>query len=493
MLALQHIHKSYEDKSVLEDINFAVNPGEVIALIGENGAGKTTLLKIILGEIKPDSGTVSLHHEVVGYIPQETVLGSTVKASFTKATEDWRIDYALEKVSLREIPKDTPVSSLSGGQKTRLAFAKVLATQPEPTVLLLDEPTNNLDTDGLTWLTSFIKSFRGGVVLVSHDRTFINKVATATVELMNGHLKHYGGNYDFYKQQKDIERTTEVRLYEEHLGEKKHLEHLIRVAKQRASSGVRRKEAPDKDKYIWNFKNEYVQDSMGGQAKALESRLEQLGEIKRPESVKDYAISLAGDVPQSKLILRLEAVSKSYDRTVLDKVSLEIRGNERVHIKGVNGSGKTTLLKIAAGLLQADAGTVTPGTAIKVGYFSQDVDGLEYDLTGMQNLQTTEAKETAIFREARSLGLTESDLSKKPDQLSRGQQAKLGFAKLLLSSNQLLILDEPTNHLDIPTRERIESALRNYNGAVLFASHDAYFAKTLGPTKQREITGGRLQ
>lgn len=493
MFTLQHIHKSFEDKIILNDISFAVNPGEVIALIGENGAGKTTLLKVILGELQPDTGTVSMHHENIGYVPQEASLGSAIKDSFEAGTEEWQIDYALELVGLDKKPKNTKVSHLSGGQKTRLAFAKVLAS--EPTTLLLDEPTNNLDRSGLVWLEQFIKSFRGSIVLVSHDRSFINRVATKVVELHNGKLTQYGGDYDFYKAQKEIERQTELAEYEQFMDEKKR---LTRLRNQKASmmqqtSGERYDRLKGIPKMAFNAQKNAAQRSFGKQLKAIDSRLEQLDEIERPESVKNYKVALAGDVPSSKLIIKLENIHKSYGSPVLSAVGIEIRGDERLHISGPNGSGKTTLLKIAAGLMKPDVGEVVIGAGVGVGYFSQDVDGLDYKLTGFENLQLSEASSTAIYREARSLGLTEKDLRKKPSELSRGQQAKLGFAKLLLASNQLLILDEPTNHLDIPTRERIEAALQNYDGAMLVASHDEYFLQQIEISRTISLDEQRMK
>jgi ATPase subunit of ABC transporter with duplicated ATPase domains len=479
VFALKHIYKSFGDKIVLKGVNFTANVREVIALIGENGVGKTTLLKIILGELNPDSGIVYLDNEVIGYVPQEAILGSTILDSFHEHIENWHIDYALESVGLGELSTDTPVSSLSGGQKTRLAFAKVLACDPKPTMLLLDEPTNNLDVEGLEWLTGFLRSFRGSVVLISHDRSFVNKVATKTVELCNGELKQYGGDYDFFKDQKGIEYATEMRKYEEHIAEKKRIKHLIFLSKQRASANVRMEKAPDNDKYLWNFKNESAQYNSGRQVKAFEARLKRLGEVKRPDVAKNYNVSLIGDTSRSKLIIRSENINKSYGKKLLSDMNFEIRGSDRIHVKGPNGCGKTTMLKIIAGLIKPDSGDIIFGTQVKVGYFSQDVDSLNYRLNGFENLQTTMTNATDIYGQARSLGLTESDLRKRPSDLSRGQQAKLEFAKLLLGSNHLLILDEPTNHLDIPTRERIEVALRNYHGAILIASHDEYFLRQI--------------
>lgn len=493
MFALQHIHKSYRDKPVLDDVSLSVNAGEVTALIGENGAGKTTLLKLVLGELKPDSGSVALHHEVIGYVPQEAEAVGTIQDGFEKQSEGWKVDYTLSLVGLESIPKTRAVSSLSGGQKTRLALAKVLATDPEPTVLLLDEPTNNLDADGLAWLEQFIKSFTGGIVLVSHDRHFINKVATSVVELHNGKLKQYGGNYDFYKQQKEIEYQTELAKYESNIEERKRLEKAIKAQSDKSQHAHKHIKRSDNDKYQRDFFRNRVTVKFGQNAKMLQGRLEQLEEVEKPESSKNYKVTLGGNVPPTKLIMRAENISKSYSNRAITYPDFEIRGTERLHIQGANGSGKTTLLKIVAGLLNAEGGDIELGQNIKVGYFSQDVNGLDYDLSNFDNLEITGATSTAIYREARSLGLDENDLRNKPNELSRGQQAKLSFAKLLLSQNHLLILDEPTNHLDLPTREKIEAALQHYQGAMLVASHDSYFTKSLGINKTLQLQEGKIQ
>lgn len=480
MFALQHIYKSYRDKPVLDDINLAVNAGEVVALIGENGAGKTTLLKVILGELEPDNGNVSLQHEVVSYVPQEASSTGTIQDSFDNQSQDWKIDYALSVVGLNDVSKTGAVANLSGGQKTRLAFAKVLATDSEPTMLLLDEPTNNLDAEGLVWLEQFVRNFAGGVVLVSHDRSFINQVATSVAELHNGKVKHYRGDYDFYKQQKDIEYQTQLAKYESNLEERRRLEQAIKAQSDKSQNKHKHMKRPDNDKAQRDYFKNRLTVKFGQNAKMLQGRLEQLEEAEKPELRKNYAIKLTGDTHPTKRIFHSDNLSKKYGNNMLTYPDITIQGNERLLIKGSNGSGKTTLLKMAANILEPDTGEATLGQDIKFGYFSQDINGLDYSQSSYDNLQTTGASATDIHREAKSLGLTANDLRKNPSELSRGQQAKLSFAKLLLSQNHLLILDEPTNHLDLPTREKIETALQDYQGAMLVASHDKYFCNQIG-------------
>jgi len=485
MLALQHIQKTFHDKIILNDVAFAVHTGDTIALVGENGSGKTSLLKIIMGEMTPDAGTVMHDHEIIGYLPQEPMLGQTVQESFSNSTHAWRIDYALSLVGLQDLPKASPTSHLSGGQKTRLGLATLLAYDQEPTLLLLDEPTNNLDADGLDWLEHFIRTFTGGVILVSHDRTFINKICNRVFELDNGILREYGGNYDFYKIQKQTEYETQLALYEKTQKETKHLTKAIALQREQGQHIHKHIKRPDNDKAQRDFFRNRVARKFGQQAKALEGRLSQIQHIERPEQRKVYNASLLGKAMANKLILTVNHVDVTYNNaTILHDVTITIRGNQHLHIKGANGVGKTTLLKVAAGLLQPTHGERKLGVGVTFGYFSQDADGLDYSQSALANLQTIQANATTLHRQARSLGLTERDLRQTPNRLSRGQRAKLAFAKLLLAQNDLLILDEPTNHLDIPTRETIEQALQAYQGAIIVTSHDNYFVNAIGADQE---------
>lgn len=492
MFALQHINKSFRDKTVLEDVSFAVNYGEVVALIGENGAGKTTLLRIILGELTSDGGVLNVSQKGIGYVPQSPRLKTSIKDSFDSATEPWQIDYALSQVGLDGKSPTTLVSDLSGGQRTRLAFAVVLAMSPS--TLLLDEPTNNLDASGLKWLASFIKRFKGSILLVSHDRAFINQTASKILELDKGVVRVYGGNYDFYREQKQAEEATAIQIYEKNHDERRRLARSLATQREKSHNTQEHIKRDDHDTAQRDFFRNRVSTKFGQTAKALQARIDQLEDVPRPEMPPNYKVSLSGEVPNTKLILNIDKVHFSFPSlVVLKEVNLVIRGSERCLITGHNGAGKTTLLKIGAGLLEPNSGQRAIGDGVSFGYFSQDTDGLDYALTGLDNLRQSSDNLTTIYRESRSLGLSEKDLHKKPDELSRGQQAKLAFAKLLLGKNQLLILDEPTNHLDIPTREKIEAALTQYRGAILVSSHDSYFTDKLNIDRHLELKAGKLQ
>lgn len=493
MFNLYKIAKSYKDNPVLKDVTLSVKSGEVIALIGANGAGKTTLLKILLGEVKSDEGQITNHHDVVGYIPQEMDnLTSTIEESFD-SVEPWRIDYALNLVGLETISKYGFLGNLSGGQKTRVAVAQVLAQDPEPTVLLLDEPTNNLDTEGLDWLEDFVKRFKGAILFVSHDRRFINAVATKVVEIKDGVTRQYGGNYDFYKEQKDIEVQAALEKYEKQQEEKKRLKKAM-VAQKEATKHVHEHiKRADNDKYQRDFFRNRVSVKLGQKAKNIETRLDKLEEVERPEFSVGYGFSLGGSVHNSKLLVEVENVSKSYeDNTILKDNNFEIRGNSHIHLKGLNGSGKSTLLRLIAKQLEPSSGDITYGSDVTVGYFSQDTEGLDYTKSAIDNLSTYETNQEAVYRRARSLGIDAESLQKMPAELSRGQQSKLAFAKLLLANHDLLILDEPTNHLDIPTKEQLENALQNYAGAILVASHDVYFLQQLQIDKTLNLVDGKV-
>ena len=330
-------------------------------------------------------------------------------------------------------------------------------------------------------------------MFVSHDRRFINAVATKVIELRNGVTTQYGGNYDFYKEQKALEQAAAQEKYEKQQQEKKRLKKAM-VAQQEASKHVHEHiKRADNDKYQRDFFRNRVSVKLGQKAKNLETRMEKLEDVERPEFDKNYGFSLGGATHASKFLVQAEDITKSFgSQMILAGINLEIRGNAHVHIKGLNGSGKSTLLKIIAKQLEPDSGEIIYGSDVTVGYFSQDTEGLDYTKTALDNLTDFKANSDAIYRQARSLGIDAEALKKMPADLSRGQQSKLAFVKLLLANYDLLILDEPTNHLDIPTKEQLEKALQNYGGAILVASHDEYFLQQLSIDQTFTLQNGRI-
>lgn len=478
MLLISGLSKAINEKILFEDVNLTATPGDRIALIGDNGSGKTTLLKLIADEMKPDNGAIKIT-DVISVVEQENNFSGTISEYFSN-DESWQVDLALETVGLTKIDPNQLITNLSGGQKTRLSIAKILATEYTPEILLLDEPTNNLDADGLVWLEQFLQKFHGTVIFVSHDRAFIDKIATKIWLITDQTVRTFTGNYTDYKTQIEAERQRAEFEYQKSQDEKRKTERLLKIAEQRARTGIRRKKPTDNDKSQFDWHNDTVQKSLGSRTKALHTRLDKLDGTTKPPVQKLYRANLQSTPTHNKVILRLENVSKQFgDRTILSDVDLEIRANSRIRISGTNGSGKTTLLNIAAERLAPDDGTVWRAPNLRIGYMSQEVIDLDFVKSGLSNLLTIFDDTTAIFKAAAVMDLVSSDLSKPVNQLSRGQQAKLGILKLLLGRYDLIILDEPTNHLDIRARENIEQALEAYTGAILLASHDQYFVKQM--------------
>lgn len=485
MITFNSVSKSFGSQNILDDVSFVVDSYARIALIGKNGSGKTTLLEILNGTLTPDGGTVIRNDEIIGYVAQDMHESNSPDQS---QFEVWRLEYALQQVGLNPTVLTRSLRDLSGGERTRLSIAHVLARNPTPTVLLLDEPTNNLDKEGIQWLRNFIASFQGAVVIVSHDRAFINDVSQTLWVLADGNLTDFKGNYDDYQQFQQQERERTLKEYEAHRQERKKVEAFVREATDRSQRGVRDQRSRDNDKFIKNFKNEYVQNSFGKRTKALQTRLEKLGDANAPMIEKEYQVTLSGTVHASKAILSFDHITKSYENsTVIDDFNLAVLGADRIWVKGRNGSGKTTLLKIAAGGIEPDSGTIEYGNNVGVGYFSQDVYGLDLLISAYETFSRLYIEDEKIYKTAKSIELSPELLHRKISTLSRGQQAKIGFLKLLLSDYDLLILDEPTNHLDIATKESIEQALNSYKGALMIASHDRYFVNNLNINKEIEM------
>lgn len=491
MITIDSISKSFGSHVVVEDVSLVINARGRIAVLGKNGSGKTTLLSMISGMLAPDAGTIHYDQENVGYVPQDL---TPVSMPDVTQFEEWRLLYALQQVGLDPALLQRPLQDLSGGQRTRLSIAFVLARDPSPSVLLLDEPTNNLDKEGMEWLSGFLASYAGAVVMVSHDRSFVNANANKLWILNGGKVREFNGSYDDYIQFKQDEQGRIAKEHENYQQERRKVERLIRDASDRAKRGIRDQRSRDNDKFVKNYKNEYVQNSSGRRAKALQSRLEQLGEVNAPQKEKRYRLTLTGEVNASKKIVTLNRITKKYhNHTVLNDFTMTVLGSDRIWVKGRNGSGKSTLLKIAAGILKPDDGTVGYGHEVKVGYFSQDVYGLDRSASGYEILSKLYVDDETIYKAAKGIEIRPELLRRKIDTLSRGQQAKIGFLKLLLMGYDLLVLDEPTNHLDIPTKESIEHALDDYRGALLIASHDEYFVRRIGVNKEISLEPEFLQ
>lgn len=491
MLSLHNVSKTYGDNLILDAIDLSIGGNEVIGLIGDNGSGKTTLMRILVGNLEPDNGSMQRDNLNIGYLPQEPDFGDAtihdyLASKSPEENQEYRINQSLDQVGLNGVNKLQLAASLSGGQKTKLGLAALLQINPD--VLLLDEPTNNLDLEGLGWLKWFIVTFKGSVLIISHDRAFLDDTVDRIIELKDGKLKNYGGNYSFYAAAKLAEKQAELARYEQNQEEIKRLEKAIIDRKERAKQTAKdTKLRRDNDRIAAHFFAQRASKKINRTAKALESRLSQLERVDSPHERKVYPKHFLGETHKHRLIIASQHISKSYNgKTALRDISLEVVGSEHVWLAGPNGSGKSTLLNILAKKSEPDKGEVKWGAGVRVGYFSQDLSGINLKDTGLAELSRTEAKLEDCYKQAKSLGLRPQELQKPMSELSRGLIVKLAFTKLLLEQNHILILDEPTNHLEITTREEIEASLNEYRGAIFVASHDRYFLESIGI--DREIT-----
>lgn len=495
MLTLTEISKSFEDKQILKNASLSLDNHEVVGLIGNNGSGKTTLLKIITGEIQPDKGNIQLGKEIIGYLPQFPIFGNLSVEGFLNSKienpgDEYKIDMVTGKLGLSGVDKTQEANNLSGGQKTRLYLVSLLLSSP--TVLLLDEPTNNLDMEGLAWLGDFISNFKGSILLVSHDRALLDEIVDRVIELENGQLKKYGGNYSFYREQKLLEKKAVLEKYQENLEEVKKLERLI-IDKRERIKEISKDKGRDHEKFERGFFKERTTKKAAGITRALHSQLERIGKLEKRSERISYPFSFEGQIHSDKFILGTKNISKSYgEKRVFNNITFAISGVQHIWLSGANGSGKTTLLNILVGKVEPDSGSVEVGNGVKIGYFSQEATQLNMSKTGIEELRATGILETDCFKYAMNLHLNPSDLRKPISQLSRGQLSKLEFIKLLIGQNHILILDEPTNHLEVETREEVEEALKDYRGAILVVSHDRYFLEEIGINKGFEIKDGTL-
>jgi len=483
MVYLKDITKSYDGLVVLDKVNLSLSKGEIVGLVGDNGSGKSTLFNVLVGNIKPDSGSVDIQSEKIAYLPQfpefEGISARELLLKISQRAEiaQYEIDTVFARLQMEELILDTNSNYLSGGEKTKITIAGFLLRIMEPTTLVLDEPTNNLDLAGLEWLENFLSQFQGSVILTSHDRFFLDRVTTKTIELSNGKLHTYGGNYSFYRNQKQIEIDSQARKYTAQQKKINQVKEDIFEYKNRGLQGELK--YTSRNPYQKKKAQKASRTAIVRQKK-LEKFLESEEFIEKPVIRKTYGVSLNTAVPSAKLIIEVENITKNFnDNSVLNNVSFSLHGNERLWIAGKNGSGKSTLCKILVGEITPDNGNVRYGTNVKWGYLSQQTS-IDQESTGIEFLKSLSIDMTTVFTTAAHLHIFEDVLRKKIKQLSYGQVAKLEFVKLLVSNFDLLILDEPTNHLEIETREDIENALKDYHGAVIVVTHDRYFIESLG-------------
>ena len=505
---------AFGDRDILKNVTINLQTGSKVALTGANGAGKSTLIKVLAGLVPPDSGSRAVQKECrIAYLPQSglTHHGCTLREEADKAFEfgyelqrrideiggqlesgegntdslvtqqaeliqkledsGWhRREAAAESVLLglgfarTDFDRDT--AEFSGGWQMRIALAKALMQGPD--ILLLDEPTNYLDIEARSWLEQFLQNFKGGFLLVSHDRYFLDVTINEVYELFNGDLKRYPGNFSHYEKVREVELKTLIAAYEQQQEEINKLEDFIRRFGYKATKAA--------------------------QAQEYQKKLEKMERIEIPESLKKIHFSFPPAPHSGRLVFRMNGITKSYDGShkVLDNLELTLENGERLVVAGRNGAGKSTLLRIIAGEDKDFSGETIPGAGVQIGYFSQD------------NAETIRGKETIIdYLEARAplelipklrdmLGaflFRGDDVYKSLDVLSGGEKSRIALLQLLLSPVNLLVLDEPTNHLDIHSKDVLLTALRDFGGTVIFVSHDRAFIEQLA-TRVLELKPG---
>jgi ATP-binding cassette subfamily F protein 3 len=523
MLTAHHLSKTYGIQPILQDISFSISAGESIGLVGSNGCGKTTLLRILVGEEKPDEGTVAHTRPGlrIGYLAQgmdfdpehtlrsalelATVSASNLEAEVATlatalsndpgnielqtqydhvltqlATFNIQPESILGPLGLGDIDLDTPVAHLSGGQKTRLMLARILLEEPH--LLLLDEPTNHLDIVMLEWLEDWLNRFNGAVLIVSHDRAFLDNTVTSILELdpATQRLKSYPGNYSEYAEQKIVEIEKQQQAYvdqQQQIAQLQaaitHIRGLTRMKKGgKADSG---------DKFAKGFFGNRATKNVAGRAKNIEARIAKIlteERVEQPRSSWQMKLDFGEDVTLSKDVLTTENLSVGYlgHDPLLRNLNLYIRAGQRIALTGENGSGKTTLLRTIAGKLAPQAGTVRLGQTVRLGYMTQEQELLDPSLSALKTLQKVAPFNETDARHFLHFFLFSGDDPLQPSgELSFGERARLQLALLVAQGCTFLLLDEPINHLDIPSRARFEGALTQFNGSILAVVHDRYF------------------
>lgn len=502
ILSVSNIHKSFNEIPVLKNVSFHIEDYDKTAIVGINGAGKTTLLRIIMGELSADEGVVTLSRDkTIGYLSQhEAVSGEntiynellSVKQniidleqrirsvelqmktasedtlqqlmnSYTNLTHEFESanGYAykselvgvLKGLGFDEEEFQRSVSTLSGGQKTRVALGKLLLQKPD--LIILDEPTNHLDMSSITWLETYLLNYRGAVIIVSHDRYFLDRIANKVIELDNTKATVFTGNYTDYAAKKEMLRAAEYNAYMKQQQEIKHQEQVIEKLRSfNREKSIRRAESRVK-------------------------MLDKIEVLEKPTEIRaDMHLRLEPKYPSGNDVLHVENLSKSFGSlTLFEHLDLDIKKGEHVAIIGDNGTGKTTILKIINELVAPDTGEIRLGSNVAIGYYDQEHHVLHMDKTLFEEISDDypALTNTEIRNTLAAFLFTGEDVFKQVKTLSGGERGRVSLAKLMLSEANFLILDEPTNHLDIMSKEILEDALNAYTGTVLYVSHDRYF------------------
>ncbi|PIP56748.1 hypothetical protein COX05_01435 [candidate division WWE3 bacterium CG22_combo_CG10-13_8_21_14_all_39_12] len=480
MLSIKNLFYELNGHTLLEDISVTIGKHNVIGLIGPNGCGKSTLFNLILKRIKSESGTISLQNERIGFVPQEfdfgdvKTFGEWKTSTIPDPKKQFRLEAILSRLSLNPHPNNTQeLGTLSEGQKLKLKLAEALAH--EPTLLLMDEPTNHLDIEGILWLETFINTLDASILMISHDRRFLDKCVNRIFEIDEKKLHVFEGNYSNYREQKVS--WVEKRNLQYKMQEKKRaqLETLIESAR-----GI--KDGKQRGKAL-------------RAARKRRDREVSKNEISAYDQYGIKGLNVEGNTHSSKLMLRLDNVSKTFGKkTVFNDLTFEMRGKERVWLYGPNGAGKSTLVNIITNTITPTTGIVTMGENVTWGYFKQNQEHLPLNDTAYEYIRKFMIM---TDHQARSflgkLSFSGEYLDRKLRDMSPGERARLSFGLFTTKEYDLLILDEPTNHLDVWTKETIEKSLATYDGSLLLISHDRMFVQNVGVQKILNLKEGKLQ
>ena len=518
ILACQNINKAFGTNVILKDASFHIEEKEKAAIVGINGAGKSTLLKIIMKQIPADSGEVILAKDrTIGYLAQHEAVssGNSIHEELLEVKQDifelerhirtlelqmksqsggeleqtlelynrlntefeQKNGYAckseivgvLKGLGFTEDEFSKQVDTLSGGQKTRVALGKLLLAKPD--LILLDEPTNHLDMQSIAWLENFLINYSGAVIIVAHDRYFLNRVVSKVIEIDHAKATTFLGNYSAYSEKKAQLRDSQLKAWMNQQREIKHQQEVIDKLKS------------------------FNREKSIKRAESREKMLEKMEVLDRPDTeVQELKLSLEPRFPSGNDVLRVEGLAKSFgDHTLFTDLDFEIKRGERVALIGNNGTGKTTILKIINELLAADAGSFTLGSKVCIGYYDQEHHVLHMEKTLFEEISDDypTLTNTEIRNVLAAFLFTGDDVFKRISDLSGGERGRVSLAKLMLSEANFLILDEPTNHLDILSKEILEQALNRYTGTVFYVSHDRYFINQTA-TRILELTGNTL-
>ena len=502
ILSCNNISKSFGTDVIIKSCSFNIEDHEKAAIVGINGAGKSTLLKIITGIEPADTGLVTLAKDkTLGYLSQQQNLNSdntiydellSVKQYILdmeaqlrsienqmKSADDTALETLMKKYSdlnhefelnngyaykseitgvlkglgFAEEDFTLNVNTLSGGQKTRVALGRLLLSKPD--IILLDEPTNHLDMESISWLENYLLNYSGALLIVAHDRYFLDQIVSKIIELDNGNATVFSGNYTDYASKKAILRNMQLKEYLNQQREIKHQEEVITKLKQ------------------------FNREKSIKRAESREKMLNKMEFVDKPEILNDKMdIKLEPNVISGNDVLTVDNLTKGFDGTVLfDNICFQIKRGERVALIGSNGTGKTTILKLINGIIPADSGSIYLGAKVNIGYYDQEHHVLDPDKTIFDEIRDAypDLNNTQIRNTLAAFLFTNEDVFKYIKDLSGGERGRVSLAKFMLSNANFLILDEPTNHLDITSKEILENALNSYTGTVLFVSHDRYF------------------